>query len=196
MTIINELIESLSKIPGLGKKSAARIAIFLINHKDISLEISDKIKELISKIKICTICNNYTINNDTCEICQSATRDDSLICIVEDIRDLQAVEDTGLFNGKYHVLMGNINPLAGIGPDQLKINELIKRINTKQIKEILIATNTTTEGEATFLYLTQILSDYPVKISRLATGIPMGGSLEYSDKLTLIKAFQSKYYIK
>jgi len=195
MNEYNELIDVLSKIPGIGKKSATRISFFMLKNKNTALEIADKIKEILDKIKICTICGDYTIIVP-CLICKSNTRDKSLLCIIEDAGDLQAIEETGLYHGLYHVLMGTINPLEGIHPENLRINELLKRIEENNFKEILIATNPTTDGEATFLYLTQLLNKFNVKISRLATGIPMGGSLEYSDKLTLIKALQSKYYLK
>lgn len=195
MNEYNELIDVLSKIPGIGKKSATRISFFMLKNKNTALEIADKIKEILDKIKICNICGDYTINIP-CLICKSNTRDNSLLCIIEDAGDLQAIEETGLYHGFYHVLMGTINPLEGIHPENLRINELLKRIEENNFKEILIATNPTTDGEATFLYLTQLLNKFNVKISRLATGIPMGGSLEYSDKLTLIKALQSKYYLK
>jgi len=195
MNEYNELIDVLSKIPGIGRKSATRISFFMLKNKNTALEIADKIKDILNKIKVCNICGDYTINIP-CLICKSNTRDKSLLCIIEDAGDLQAIEETGSYHGLYHILMGTINPLEGIHPENLRINELLKRIEENNFKEILIATNPTTDGEATFLYLTQLLNKFNLKISRLATGIPMGGSLEYSDKLTLIKALQSKYYLK
>lgn len=195
MNEYNELIEVLSKIPGIGRKSATRISFFMLKNKSTALEIADKIKEILEKIKVCNICGDYTINVP-CSICRSNNRDRTLLCVIEDSGDLQAIEETGLYHGLYHVLMGSINPLEGVHPENLRINELLKRIEENNFKEILIATNPTTDGEATFLFLTQLLNKYNLKISRLATGIPMGGSLEYSDKLTLIKALQSKYYLK
>jgi len=194
MIELKELIDVFSKLPGIGKKSAGRISYYLLKNKENANELSRVIKETIDKVKFCSLCGNFTIN-DPCGICSSNERFGDTLCIVEDPKDLQAIEDTGCFKGKYHVLMGAINPMEGIGPEKLRIKELIKRVEKNKFSEILIATNPTIEGEATFLYLTNILTGYKLKLSRLATGIPMGGSLEYSDKLTLSKALQSKHYL-
>lgn len=194
MIELNNLINLLSKLPGIGRKSASRIAYFLLQNKKIGLEISNTIKETITHIFSCSMCGNFT-TTDPCALCRDPARDDSILCIIEDPKDLQAIEDTGYYKGRYHILMGSINPLDGVSPDKLRIKELINRIQNSSFSEILIATNPTTEGEATFLYLANILSKYGVKISRIATGIPMGGSLEYADKLTLSRAIQSKHYL-
>jgi len=194
MLDLNDLITVLSMLPGIGKKSASRVTYYLLKNKEKAVKIAEVIQDTISKIKSCSICGNFTIS-DPCELCSSKNRDDSIICIIEDPRDLQAIEETGYYKGRYHILMGVLNPLEGIGPEKLRINELIKRIEESNFNEILIATNPTTEGEATFLYLLNLLKDYNIKVSRLATGIPMGGSLEYSDKLTLSKAIQTKIYL-
>ncbi len=194
MIDINDLVEVLSNLPGIGKKSASRITFFLLKNKNNAIELSNTISNIINNIKICSICGNFTIN-DPCKLCSSSNRDDSIICVIEDPRDLIAIEETGFYKGRYHILMGSINPLEGIGPENLRINELIKRIKNGNFAEILIATNPTTEGESTFLYLVNILQEYNIKISRLATGLPMGGSLEFSDKFTLSKAIQSKIYM-
>lgn len=194
MNFYNELIDALSKIPGIGKKSATRIAFFFFKNKRVALEIAEKIKKTIENLKTCLICGSYT-ENEICSICNSSERDKTIICVVEDSRDVNVIEETGIFNGVYHVLQGVINPLDGIGPSDLRIKELIERIEKNEVKEVLIATNPTSEGETTFLYLVDLLKRYNVKISKLATGLPMGGSLEYADKLTLIKALQSKYFV-
>jgi recombination protein RecR len=194
MLKISDLINVLSMLPGIGKKSASRVAYFLLKNKNTASEISRVIDETIKNVRSCSICGNYT-TSDPCDLCSSA-RDDSILCIVEDPRDLQAIEETGYYKGRYHILMGSLNPLEGVNPDKLRIKELLQRIENSNFNEILIATNPTTEGEATFLYISNMLSGYEIKISRLATGIPMGGSLEYSDKLTLSKAIQSKRYLK
>jgi recombination protein RecR len=191
MIEINDLINAFSRLPGIGKKSATRIVYYLLKNKKKALEIASVINEAIENIKNCHVCGNYTLNSP-CEICRSSDRDDSIICIVEEPKDMEAIEATGLFKGKYHILMGNINPLEGATPDSLRIKELLERIKLEKVREILIATNPTTEGEATFLYIQNLLSSYDIKLSRLATGIPMGGTLEYTDKVTLSKALLSK----
>jgi len=193
MSSINSLTYILSKIPGIGAKSANRITYFLLKNKDISKEIATTIINTVENIFNCSICGNFTDINP-CKICSDKSRDTAIICIVEEPNDLLAIENTGSFRGQYHILMGNINPLEGIGPEKLRIKELLLRINN-EVKEVLIATNPTSEGETTFLYLSNILSTYELKISRIATGIPMGGSLEYSDKTTLGKAILSKHYL-
>lgn len=194
MIDLNDLITVLSRLPGVGRKSAARISYYLIKNKNNAIELSNIIKNAVENIKNCSVCGNFTIN-DPCFFCSAQDRDNSILCIVEDPKDLLAIEETALFRGRYHVLMGSINPLEGITPDKLRIKELLARIEKEKFSEILIATNPTIEGEATFLYLQSKLLNYDTKISRLATGIPMGGSLEYADKLTLSKAIQSKRYI-
>lgn len=191
---LDELINIFSRLPGIGEKSAVRLSYFLIKNKKNALELSNVIKEVIEKVSTCSVCGNFTIN-DPCNICGSKERDNSVLCVVEDFKDLQAIEGTGYFKGQYHILMGAINPIEGLTPDRLRIKELFNRIEKGNFLEIFIATNPTTEGEATFLYLINMLSKYKIKISRLATGIPMGGSLEYTDKLTLSKAIQSKQYL-
>jgi recombination protein RecR len=195
MIDLNNMITVLSKIPGIGKKSASRISYYLVKNKSSAYELSNVIKETIDNIINCSICGNFTIK-DPCVLCSANNRDDDIICVVEDPRDLQAIEDLGLYKGRYHVLMGVINPLEGIGPEKIRIKELLNRINSKHIREVLVATNPTIEGEATFIYISNLLSKFDTKISRLATGIPIGGSLEYSDKLTLRKALESKQYLQ
>lgn len=194
MTLYKELTDVLSKIPGIGKKSATRISLFFFKNKRIAIEIAEKIKKTVENINICKICGDFCFE-EICTICSSPNRDKTILCIVEDSRDLNAIEEIGIFNGIYHVLQGAINPLEGIGPSNLRIKELTERLEKNHIKEIIIATNPTTEGESTFIYLSDLIKNYNIKISRLATGLPIGGSLEYADKLTLTKAFLSKYYL-
>ncbi len=194
MLEINDLINAFTMLPGIGKKSASRIVYHLLKNRKTAKEIAGIINETIEHIQNCFLCGNYTISSP-CSICTSLSRDSSLICVVEEPKDLEAIEDTGIFKGKYHILMGSLNPLEGITPESLRIKELLDRIEHEKITEILIATNPTTEGEATFLYLQKILSSYNITISKLATGIPMGGTLEYTDKLTLSKALQTKHFL-
>ncbi|OHD11292.1 MAG: recombination protein RecR [Spirochaetes bacterium GWD1_27_9] len=194
MNEINDIITILTKLPGVGKKSAQRLSYFLLKNKHIALEISHIIEDVISNINFCSICGNFT-TKDVCSICEDYSRDQSMLCVVEEPKDLLAIEETGCYKGLYHILMGSINPLDGVNPDKLKINELVERIKKGNFSEVLIATNPTIEGEATFLYLNNILSKFNIKRSRIATGIPMGGSLEYSDSLTLGKAISSKHYL-
>jgi recombination protein RecR len=194
MKEINILISILSRLPGIGKKSASRIAYFLLKNKEISLELSKNIELTIKKIIYCSICGNFTIS-DPCDLCSDEKRDKKIICIVEDPKDLLAIEETNVYNGQYHILMGNLNPLEGFGPEKLRISELLTRIEKSNFSEALIATNPTIEGEATFLYINNLLEKYNIKRSRIATGLPIGGNLEYSDKLTLGKSIQSKHYL-
>lgn len=194
MKEIEDLINLLSRLPGIGKKSALRLAYFLINNKDYSKDLIECIDLSIKSIFFCSICGNYT-SIDPCEICTSESRDRSILCIVEEPKDLLAIEETNSFNGLYHILNGVLNPLEDRGPEKLRIKELIERLEKEKFHEVLIATNPTVEGEATFLYIKEILEKYNLKISRIATGIPMGGSLEYADKFTLGKAIKSKFYI-
>lgn len=189
-----KLITALTKLPGIGKKSATRLSYFLLKNKDKSKEIFLSIVDSLNKINNCSICGNFS-SSDPCEICSSSNRDKKILCVVEEPSDLLAIEETGCYKGQYHILMGNINPLEGKGPDNLRIGELLKRSANEKFEEILIATNPTIEGESTFLYLQNLLADQNVKISKIATGIPMGGSLEYADKYTLGRAIQSKNYI-
>ncbi len=193
---IDDLITALSKLPGIGKKSASRLSFFLLKNKDISGNLLTILSDVIINIKQCELCGQYTIKN-ICDLCTNEKRNKNKLCIVEEQNDMNAIEETGSFDGIYHILMGAINPLSGFGPEKLKINELKSRIIKESFSEILIATNPTVEGEATFLYLKNIINSLSpfIQISKLATGIPMGGSLEYSDKLTLTKAILTKQYL-
>ena len=194
MDDFNKLLLSLSKLPGIGKKSATRLAYHILKNRETSKEIFSTILDSIDKIKSCSICGNYS-SFDPCDICSNGKRENNILCIVEQPSDLLAIEETGYYKGQYHILMGALSPIDGRGPEKIRINELLERIKKNSFEEILIATNPTIEGESTFLYIQNLISDKNIKISRIATGIPMGGSLEYADKFTLGKAILSKHYL-
>lgn len=186
---VTRLIEELSKLPGIGGKSAQRLAFHIINMPSENAKaLADAITAAKSSIRLCPVCCNIT-DREVCEICDNPKRDDSVIMVVEDPRDMAAYEKTKEFKGKYHVLHGTISPINGIGPDKLKIKELLARINS-DIKEIIIATNPNVEGEATAMYLSRLLKPLGVKVTRIASGVPIGGNLEYVDDVTLSKALE------
>ena len=192
MNIIDELTGSFSRLPGIGKKSASRIVNHLLRADSLYVEnFSRQLLELQKKIKPCSICGSWT-EEDPCPICSSPLRDKSVICVVEQPQDVQTIDSTGGFTGLYHVLGGVIAPLEGIGPDQLNIASLIKRAQDEHVSEIILATNPTFEGDSTALYIQKALSNIDVKVTRLATGIPVGGDLEYADKLTLARSFRGR----
>lgn len=193
MSVIDDLTLSFSRLPGIGKKSASRIVNQLLKTDDIFLlNFSKQLKELKEKIKPCSICGSWT-EEDPCPICSNPLRDGSVICVVEQPQDVQTIEAAGGFSGLYHVLGGVIAPLEGVGPDQLNISTLISRVQKGGVKEIIIATNPTFEGDSTALYVQRLLSEHSgVKVTRLATGIPVGGDLEYADKLTLARSFRGR----
>lgn len=192
MNALEELTESFSRLPGIGKKSASRIAHHLLKTDQGFLEnFAYQLQTLHSRIKQCSICGAYT-EIEPCSICTDTLRDRSLICVVEQPRDVQTIESSHEYRGVFHVLGALIAPLDGIGPDQLTIGKLIDRIRTGTIKEVIIATNPTVEGDTTALYLQQVLKQLPVKVSRLASGLPVGGDLEYADKLTLSRSFKGR----
>ena len=189
----NRLIEEFSQLPGIGKKTAQRLAFHLLKSESKkAYRLADALKEIKIKVRSCTICDGITEENP-CKICSDIRRDNSILCIVEDAPDIYAFEKTNSFRGKYHVLGGALSPLDGIGPDELNINKLLERIEPGM--EIVIATNPSVEGETTALYLAKILSDENVKVTRLARGIPVGGDLEYTDEDTLIRAMEGRTLI-
>lgn len=190
---INVLIENLSKLPGVGKKTAQRLALFIINMKEEEVyKMANSIISAKQNTKYCSICFNLA-DEDTCQICKSGKRDSTTICVVDSSRDLIAIERTGEYKGLYHVLHGNISPLDGIGPDDIKIKELVSRMADESIKEIILANNPTIEGEATAVYLSKLLSSFVVEITRIAHGVPVGGDLEFADEVTLIKAMENRH---
>ncbi len=189
---IEKLIESFEKLPSIGHKTAVRLAFHML---DLNKEDTDEfIKSIIdakTKLKYCSNCFNIS-DTDPCPICSSPKRDASTICVVEDVRDIMAMERTHEFKGVYHVLHGTISPMNGIGPDDIKIKELVQKIGDNNINEIIIATNPRVEGEATAIYLSKILRPFGVKVTRIAHGIPVGGDLEYTDEVTLTKALEGR----
>ncbi len=191
ITPLSNLIEQFERLPGIGRKTAQRLAYYVLNlTKEEAKEFSAAITDAHEKIHYCKVCCNLT-DKELCPICTSKTRDKSIICVVEDPRDVIAFEKTQEFKAMYHVLHGTISPLSGIGPDQIYIKELIKRIN-EDVKEVIMATNPTVEGEATAMYISKLLKPFNIKVTRLAYGIPVGGDLEYADEITLTRAIEGR----
>lgn len=189
---IARLIEEFEKLPGIGHKTAQRLAFHILNTpKEKAEKLANAIIDAKSKIKYCSTCGNLT-DSDLCALCSSQKRDESLICVVEDPRDVVAMERIKEFKGLYHVLHGAISPMDGIGPEDIKIKELLERIKDAPIKEIIVATNPNIEGEATAMYISKLLKPLGIKITRIAHGIPVGGDLEYADEVTLSKALEGR----
>lgn len=192
---IQRLINEFSKLPGIGKKTAEKLAFHIIEtEKEDAKKLAEAIIETKQKIKFCENCFNLS-EEDKCPICKDNKKDHSIICVVEKPKDIQVIERTNEFNGVYHVLHGHISPMDDIGPDDIKLNELIQRVRDNEINEIIIATNPTVEGEATSMYIAKLLKFSDVKVTRLAHGIPIGGNLEYTDEMTLNKAFAGRIEI-
>lgn len=189
---IEKLIESFEKLPSIGHKTAVRLAFHMLdlNQEDTN-EFINSIINAKANLKYCNSCYNIS-DTDPCPICASPKRDNSIICVVEDVRDIMAMERTHEFKGVYHVLHGTISPMNGIGPEDIKIKELLNRIGQNDIKEIIIATNPRVEGEATAIYLSKIIKPMGIKVTRIAHGIPVGGDLEYTDEITLSKALEGR----
>jgi recombination protein RecR len=189
---INRLIEELKHLPGIGQKTAQRLAFHLLRgDRETAFALSDAIRDAKEKIRECSICNNIT-DVDPCLFCTGATRNRSIICVVEEATNIQAVEKTRQFSGLYHVLGGALSPLQGIGPDQLKIKSLIERLKGGTVEEIIVATNPTAEGEATAVYLSKLIKPLGVNVTRIAMGIPVGSDLEYADEVTMMKAMEGR----
>jgi len=194
--VVQELIDELGRLPGVGPKSAQRIAFYLLQTQDDQAEkLAQVLREVKTRVKFCEICGNVTEEN-TCSICRDVRRNQTTICVVEESKDVQAIERTREFKGRYHVLGGAISPIEGIGPDQLRIKELMSRLSDPQIVEVIIATDPNLEGEATATYLTRMLSPLGITISRLASGLPVGGDLEYADEVTLGRAFEGRRIVQ
>jgi len=191
---IQSVINSLERLPGIGPKSASRLAFYLLRAPDeVSQDLSTALADLKAKTAFCQECFNITdAGREICEVCESSRRDGSLICVVEEALDVVALERTGGFQGKYHVLQGVLSPIEGIGPDDLKIKQLIARVRSGGVKEVILATNPSMEGDATALYLRQQLEPLGVKVTRLARGLPVGGDLEYADQNTLLRALSGR----
>jgi recombination protein RecR len=189
---LERLIKQLSRLPGIGQKSATRVALYILNNKDdLAENLAASLMEVKEKIKYCPICFNFT-DNEPCSICSDSDRANGIICIVEGPGDQLAIEESGTFKGRYHVLHGVLSPLDGIGPEDLKIGELLVRLENEEIDEVVLATNPTTQGEATASYLADLLSCKDIRITRIALGVPMGGDLKYMDPMTLRHCFKRR----
>jgi len=189
---LERLIEQLERLPGIGHKSACRLAFYLLNtDKATAAEFIGAITDAREHIHECAVCCNLT-DGDTCPVCRSENRDRTTICVVEDARDVMALERARDYHGLYHVLHGTISPMDGIGPDAVRIKELLPRVADEQVKEVIMATNPTVEGEATALYIAKLLKPFGVRVTRLAYGIPVGGDLEYADEVTLRHSLEGR----
>ena len=189
---IQDLIDELGRLPGIGPKSAQRIAFHIIQCERVDISrLADVLRTVKEKVKFCTECGNIS-EEELCRICRDPRRDPALICVVEESKDVIAIEKTREFRGKYHVLGGAISPIDGIGPENLRIRELMVRLAATEIQEIIIATDPNLEGEATATYLSRLLKPLGMKVSRLASGLPVGGDLEYADEVTLGRAFEGR----
>ncbi|MFT4185872.1 MAG: recombination mediator RecR [Micrococcaceae bacterium] len=190
--IIQDLIDELNQLPGVGSKSAQRIAFHLLqtSKEDVS-RLANAMIALKAKAQFCIVCGNVG-EEELCAICRDPRRDDTIICVVEEPKDVVAIEKTREFRGKYHVLGGAISPIQGIGPDQLRIKELMTRLADDRIREVIIATNPNLEGEATATYVSRMLTTMGINVTRLASGLPVGGDLEYADEITLGRAFEGR----
>ncbi len=190
--IIQELIDELGKLPGIGPKSAQRIAFHIVQSERVDVNrLVDVLRIVKEKVRFCAKCFNVA-EEEECKICRDPRRDNSTICVVEESKDVVAIERTREFRGKYHVLGGAISPIDGIGPEQLRIRELLARLSDSNITEVIIATDPNLEGEATATYLARTIKPLGIKISRLASGLPVGGDLEYADEVTLGRAFEGR----
>ncbi|MFI9381100.1 recombination mediator RecR [Kutzneria sp. NPDC052558] len=190
---VQDLIDELGRLPGVGPKSAQRIAFHLLAADPVDIgRLQDALQKVREGVQFCQICGNVS-EEQTCRICKDPRRDPTVVCVVEEPKDVVAVEKTREFKGRYHVLGGALDPLSGVGPDQLRIRELLARMGADDIKEIILATDPNTEGEATATYLIRMLRDFPgLTVTRLASGLPMGGDLEFADELTLGRALSGR----
>jgi recombination protein RecR len=193
---VNRLIEEFSKLPGVGPKSAQRLTYYLLRASaEDAQALAQAILEVKEKIILCSLCQNIT-DSDPCAICRNDQRDQDSICVVEEPLDILALERTGSYKGLYHVLHGVISPMDGIGPDDLKVRELLARLKTGQVREVIMATNPNLEGEATAMYLTRLIAPLGLKVTRLARGLPMGADLEYADNVTLARALEGRQQVE
>jgi recombination protein RecR len=186
------LIEALQRLPGIGPKTAQRLTFFMLKRPEAEvIELSEALAQLKARIRYCTVCFNVT-EEDPCRICGDPARDQRVLCVVEEPNDLLALERTGEFKGRYHVLLGALSPLDGIGPEDLRVRELLVRLEAQGVEELILATNPSVEGEATAIYLAKLLKPLAVRITRIARGLPVGGDLEYADQVTLTKALEGR----
>ena len=189
---VQELIDELGRLPGIGPKSAQRIAFHLLKMEKVdALRLARAITEAKDRVSFCERCFNIA-EGPLCDLCADERRDPTVVCVVEEPRDIVAVEKTQEFNGRYHVLQGAISPIEGIGPEQLRVRELLTRIDQEDVAEVILCTNPNLEGEATAMYLSRLLKDLQVKVTRIASGLPVGGDLEYADELTLGRALEGR----
>ncbi len=189
---INDLVEQLRKLPGIGAKGAQRLAFHILKHPREDAELlCDAIRGVKDRVTYCSVCNNIT-DSDPCVYCRNPVRDQRVICVVEEAQNVSVVEKTGGFKGAYHVLMGVLSPLHGVGPDDLKIKGLLGRVADGHVEEVILATSPTVEGEATALYLARLLKPLGVKVTRIAMGIPVGSDLEYADEVTMTRAMEGR----
>lgn len=190
--VVQELIDELSRLPGVGPKSAQRIAFYLLQtDDDQAIKLSNVLRDVKERVRFCEVCGNVS-EEERCNICRDARRNQTMICVVEESKDVQAIERTREYRGLYHVLGGAISPIEGIGPDQLRIKELLTRLSNAQVVEVIIATDPNMEGEATATYIARMLAPLGINVTRLASGLPVGGDLEYADEVTLGRAFAGR----
>lgn len=189
---LDELIQSLSKIPGLGRKSAARMVFYLMRaDASLSRRLGDQIATLKDRVLRCSECGNYT-EQDPCPLCTDPTRDSQVLCVVEGIQDLMSLQATGEFRGLYQVLHGVLSPLDGVGPEELGLGRLERRVSARGVREVIVATNNTMEGDTTALYIARLLKPLGIKVTRLASGLPVGGDLEYADRQTVSRSLRGR----
>ncbi|MDF2683434.1 recombination mediator RecR [Brevibacillus choshinensis] len=189
---VSKLIEGFMKLPGIGPKTAGRLAFFVLNMKeDDVLDLAKALVNAKRQLHYCSVCNNIT-DLDPCHICRDKRRDGSIICVVQEPRDVVAMEKTREFEGYYHVLQGAISPMDGIGPEDIRIPDLLKRLSDEQVKEVILATNPNIEGEATAMYISRLIKPFGIRVTRIAHGLPVGGDLEYADEVTLTKALEGR----
>lgn len=189
---IARLTDELERLPGIGPKSAQRIVYYLLNvERDKAMRLAEAIEDAKNTVRFCSVCYNYA-QDDICEMCASDRRDKSVVCVVSEPRDIPPIERTGVFSGVYHVLGGELAPMDGIGPEDLRITELMSRLSSKEIEEVVIATNPNIEGETTATYLARLINPLGIKVTRPASGLPVGGDLEFADELTLGRAIEAR----
>lgn len=189
---LKSLLQELERLPGLGPKSALRIAMFLLNQPREAIDrLIQALQRVREQLRLCRRCFNYA-EGELCSICQDESRDVSLVCVVEDPMDIAVIENAGTYQGRYHVLHGVISPIEGIGPEDLRINELVERLRVEPIREVILALSPTTEGEATSTYIARLIRPFGVKVTQLAMGLPVGGSLDYADQLTIMRALEGR----